>query len=320
MHAGAHATCAFVRQRFWVINARQLARKTVRSCIACFRQRPVLANQIMGSLPASRVQQGLHPFERAGLDYAGPLWMHFNQRGRRPVKVYLIVAVHHAFWRRWSLEYLTLLQERSKWTSTCSNIQQGTLVLIGEDNTPPGQWALGRVHEVHTGADGAVRVVTIKTKTGFFKRNVHKICPLPMADRNQENLEEASKAGKMTDGESKPLEAIKPLEGICLFALPSKRTAFFKGIYYDTFKIAYSSFQFQFGSISHEEVFEFPSSLQSDDCSFQFVLKLLQLGRHGRLLVHVLNRIFSLAISSMPRTSRAPPPSYFLEMSFMHQS
>ncbi|KAM8703784.1 hypothetical protein ACLKA7_008420 [Drosophila subpalustris] len=165
MHAGAHATCAFVRQRFWVINARQLARKTVRSCIACFRQRPVLANQIMGSLPASRVQQGLHPFERAGLDYAGPLWMHFNQRGRRPVKVYL-------------------------------NIQQGTLVLIGEDNTPPGQWALGRVHEVHTGADGAVRVVTIKTKTGFFKRNVHKICPLPMADRNQENLEEASKAGK----------------------------------------------------------------------------------------------------------------------------
>ncbi|KAL7726289.1 hypothetical protein ACLKA6_008468 [Drosophila palustris] len=109
-----------------------------------------------------------------------------------------IVAVHHAFWRRWSLEYLTLLQERSKWTSTCSNIQQGTLVLIGEDNTPPGQWALGRVHEVHTGADGAVRVVTIKTKTGFFKRNVHKICPLPMADRNQENLEEASKAGTNT--------------------------------------------------------------------------------------------------------------------------
>ncbi|KAL7726346.1 hypothetical protein ACLKA6_001563 [Drosophila palustris] len=108
-----------------------------------------------------------------------------------------IVAVHHAFWRRWSLEYLTLLQERSKWTSTCSNIQQGTLVLIGEDNTPPGQWALGRVHEVHTGADGAVRVVTIKTKTGFFKRNVHKICPLPMADRNQENLEEASKAGNL---------------------------------------------------------------------------------------------------------------------------
>ncbi|SPP90064.1 Hypothetical predicted protein, partial [Drosophila guanche] len=52
-----------------------------------------------------------------------------------------IVAVHHAFWRRWSLEYLTLLQERSKWSSVCNNIQPGILVLIGEDKIPPGQWA-----------------------------------------------------------------------------------------------------------------------------------------------------------------------------------
>jgi len=92
MHAGAHALCAFVRQRFWVISTRQLARKTVRSCTACFRHRPVV-DQIMGSLPASRVQQGLHPFEGAVLDYAGPLSMHLNQRGRRPVKVYLCVFV-----------------------------------------------------------------------------------------------------------------------------------------------------------------------------------------------------------------------------------
>ncbi|BFG03085.1 uncharacterized protein DMAD_02427 [Drosophila madeirensis] len=93
MHVGAQALCAFVRQRFWVINARKLARSTIRSCIACFRQRPILATQIMGSLPASRVQQGVKAFERTGLDYAGPLWMHFNQRGRRPIKVYLCVFV-----------------------------------------------------------------------------------------------------------------------------------------------------------------------------------------------------------------------------------
>ncbi|BFF93191.1 uncharacterized protein DMAD_11086 [Drosophila madeirensis] len=47
----------------------------------------------MGSLPASRVQQGVKAFERTGLDYAGPLWMHFNQRGRQPIKVYLCVFV-----------------------------------------------------------------------------------------------------------------------------------------------------------------------------------------------------------------------------------
>lgn len=76
MHAGAHALCAFVRQEYWVINARKVARRTVHSCIACFHQRPQRANQIMGALPANRVQIGAHPFERAKFDFAGPLWMH----------------------------------------------------------------------------------------------------------------------------------------------------------------------------------------------------------------------------------------------------
>ncbi|KAM8701291.1 hypothetical protein ACLKA7_001899, partial [Drosophila subpalustris] len=73
---------------------------------------------------------------------------------------------------RWNI--LTLLQERSRWTSTCSNIQQGTFGVNRRGQHTPGQWALGRVHEVHTGADGAVRVVTLKTKTGFSKRNVYE--------------------------------------------------------------------------------------------------------------------------------------------------
>lgn len=87
MHAGAHAICSFVRQQYWFINARKVARRRVRSCIACFRQRLQRANQIMGALQSNRVQIGAHPFERAGLDFAGPLWMHYNQRGHRPTKV-----------------------------------------------------------------------------------------------------------------------------------------------------------------------------------------------------------------------------------------
>ncbi|KAL7724525.1 hypothetical protein ACLKA6_017506 [Drosophila palustris] len=91
-----------------------------------------------------------------------------------------ILVVHNMFWRRWKTEYLTLMQERAKWKIAASNIQLGTLALIAEDNASPGQWLLGRVSELHAGSDGAVRVVTLKTKTGFLKRNVHRICPLPL--------------------------------------------------------------------------------------------------------------------------------------------
>lgn len=71
-----------------------------------------------------------------------------------------IVAVRHSFWQRWSNEYLNLLQQRSKWALICSNIENGMLVLIVEDNTPPGRWALGRVHECHPGKDKAVKLTS----------------------------------------------------------------------------------------------------------------------------------------------------------------
>ncbi|KAM8719506.1 hypothetical protein ACLKA7_005701 [Drosophila subpalustris] len=71
MPSGAHSTCAFVRQRFWVFWVFSVQYRLIKLWARC--------------------QQGLHPFERAGLDNAGPLGMHFNQPGRRPVKVYLCV-------------------------------------------------------------------------------------------------------------------------------------------------------------------------------------------------------------------------------------
>ncbi|CAH1378405.1 unnamed protein product, partial [Tenebrio molitor] len=53
--------------------------------------------------------------------------------------------------------------------------QLGTLVLIKEDNAPPLQWPMGRIMELHPGADGLVRVVTVKTMRGVLKRPLTKI-------------------------------------------------------------------------------------------------------------------------------------------------
>ena len=64
---------------------------------------------------------------------------------------------------------------RSKWTAQKEQININDLVLIKEDNVKRGQWPLGRVVEVHPGEDGVVRVVTVQTSKGTYKRPAVKI-------------------------------------------------------------------------------------------------------------------------------------------------
>ncbi|KXJ72690.1 hypothetical protein RP20_CCG017411 [Aedes albopictus] len=82
------------------------------------------------------------------------------------------------YWQRWSREYLTGLQQSTK-NLQPSPIRIGSIVVLREDNMPPLQWPLARIIEVHPGADGTVRVVTIRTSKGTYKRPVNRICPLP---------------------------------------------------------------------------------------------------------------------------------------------
>ncbi|GFU32184.1 integrase catalytic domain-containing protein [Trichonephila clavipes] len=59
----------------------------------------------------------------------------------------LLTRMTQHFWNRWSSEYLTLLQSRSKWRIVQKNLDIGDLVLIKHDNSPPLQWKLGKVTE-----------------------------------------------------------------------------------------------------------------------------------------------------------------------------
>lgn len=97
----------------------------------------------------------------------------------------LTERMHQQIWKRWSEEYLTQLQTRSKWQKPSENLQVNDVVLIKENNIPPGKWALGRVMELHPGAVGYVRVTTIKTNKGTIKRPITKLAPLPMANENE---------------------------------------------------------------------------------------------------------------------------------------
>jgi hypothetical protein len=52
------------------------------------------------------------------------------------------------------------------------------LVLFREDNLPPMSWKLAIVSETFPGSDGHVRVATVKTSFGQFKRPIHKLVAL----------------------------------------------------------------------------------------------------------------------------------------------
>ncbi|XP_024226534.1 uncharacterized protein LOC112213679 [Bombus impatiens] len=84
------------------------------------------------------------------------------------------------FWNRWHKEYLNELTNRNKWSKGGHSIQEGTIVILREDNMPSMHWPLGRVIKVHPGADGVIRTATIQTAEGVLDRAVKRLVPLPI--------------------------------------------------------------------------------------------------------------------------------------------
>ena len=80
------------------------------------------------------------------------------------------------FWKSWVREYLPTLQSRRRWTRPRRNMAVGDLVLMADESTPCGEWALGKVLEVYKSNDGLVRTVKIKTKSSSLVRPVNKLC------------------------------------------------------------------------------------------------------------------------------------------------
>ncbi|XP_047519792.1 uncharacterized protein LOC125059418 [Pieris napi] len=76
-----------------------------------------------------------------------------------------IEQLRQHFWTRWSKEYISELQKRTKWQTQGNPLQIDSLVLLKEENLPPMKWKLGRIVALFPGADDVVRVA--------------EICPLP---------------------------------------------------------------------------------------------------------------------------------------------
>lgn len=104
----------------------------------------------------------------------------------------LVQHMYQSYWRRWSSEYLNVLQQRVKWRTEQPNIKIDDIVLLRDDRYPPAQWPLGRIIKVFPDAKGHVRVVSVKTRDSIFNRPITKVCSLPFNGPTQ-NLSDSRK-------------------------------------------------------------------------------------------------------------------------------
>ncbi|XP_050338255.1 uncharacterized protein LOC126764636 [Bactrocera neohumeralis] len=96
-------------------------------------------------------------------------------------------ALHQSFCKRWKTEYLNEMQKRIKWKHSKTNLKTGDLVVIKEDNLSPNEWRLGRIVNIHPGADTRVRVVDIITEKGQVTRPLAKLVLLPPYEEENED-------------------------------------------------------------------------------------------------------------------------------------
>lgn len=80
LHAGPQLLLAAVREEFWPIGGRNLARSVTKKCVICTRMRGQVIKPIMGTLPSVRVSASF-AFDTCGVDFAGPFLIS-NRKGR----------------------------------------------------------------------------------------------------------------------------------------------------------------------------------------------------------------------------------------------
>lgn len=93
LHLGSQGLLSVVKETYWPISGRNLAKKVVRQCITCFRHKPISTQQIMGHLPSFRVTPS-YPFSKVGVDYGGPFMIRDRRgRGSGLIKSYLCLFI-----------------------------------------------------------------------------------------------------------------------------------------------------------------------------------------------------------------------------------
>ncbi|CAL8088051.1 unnamed protein product [Calicophoron daubneyi] len=116
--------------------------------------------------------------ESAGLNPSETLTERYSSRWKQ------IQHIAKTFWKRWTKEYLPLLQVRQKWARPKRNFVEGDVVLVANEASTKNQWPLGRVVKAHVSEDGQTRMVEVRTAKGVLLRDVRRLCLLESEQAN----------------------------------------------------------------------------------------------------------------------------------------
>lgn len=78
-HGGPNLTLNSLSNRFHIVGGLKAVRSVTRQCVICRRRSARPSSQLVGQLPRERVTPG-HVFDRVGIDYAGPLWVMYEDQ------------------------------------------------------------------------------------------------------------------------------------------------------------------------------------------------------------------------------------------------
>ena len=87
------------------------------------------------------------------------------------------------WWVRWTKEYLTSQQPRSKWTTEEEDLTPGMVVFMLDRSTPRNRWPLAKITEVVPGADGKVQLVRLLHDGKQYVRPITGMALLEIGER-----------------------------------------------------------------------------------------------------------------------------------------
>ena len=112
-------------------------------------------------------------------------------------RCHLLSLMRNHFLRRWQREFLSQVQQRSKWLHPNRGFKEDDVVLFKDALNPPTKWPLARIMQLHHGTDGLCRVSTIKSGDSTYKRAINKLILLPV---NQETEQHHAQKQAVTAG------------------------------------------------------------------------------------------------------------------------